>query len=85
MKIIKLISAFVCGVLACLSWQMFADCGIEPRTEEKVPTIKEIQELIGCEKIDGKLGPDTQAKWDKAVGDRHAAKWHKPETYKTGD
>jgi len=37
-----------------------------------VPTIQQIQQLIGCEKIDGKIGPETLDKWNRAVCDQYA-------------
>ncbi len=43
--------------------------------EPPLPTIVEIQERIGCEKIDGILGDETQAKWDKALCNRAAGIW----------
>lgn len=48
--------------------------------EPPLPTIMEIQERIGCEKIDGKLGDswrtsETQRKWDKYLCDQEARIW----------
>ena len=39
-----------------------------------VPTIEEIQRLVGANP-DGKLGPETKAKWDRAICDQYAAKY----------
>ncbi|KKL79514.1 hypothetical protein LCGC14_2014110 [marine sediment metagenome] len=54
-----------------------------------VPTIEKIQEMIGCEKIDGKIcnqwydpnHSETAAKWDKAICDQYGAKWSDPKMY----
>jgi hypothetical protein len=48
---------------------------LEVRSENTIPTIEQIQLLVGCEKIDGKLGPETMAKWNRAVCDQYAAKY----------
>lgn len=51
---------------------------VELETElQRIPSIEEWQERIGCEKIDGKLGPqwyksETQTKWDRAVFNQYA-------------
>ena len=34
---------------------------------EKLPNIEDMQRRLGCENIDGTLGPETQTKWDEAV------------------
>jgi len=65
-KAYKLLIAFVCGFLACFSWQMFADCGIEPQVKDKLPSLMEIQERVGA-KPDGKYGPETRDLWDRAI------------------
>ena len=74
----KLISAILFG-LSCgvFGWQFGRHCGVEPQVKDIIPTIKEIQTMVGCEKIDGKLSPDwrkseTQAKWNRAVFNQNA-------------
>ncbi|MGA2324310.1 MAG: hypothetical protein ABSG22_10725 [Sedimentisphaerales bacterium] len=47
---------------------------------ERIPTIEEIQQLIGCEKIDGKIGPETIAKWNRMVCDQYAQPYFKKQT-----
>ena len=38
-----------------------------------LPTIREVQQLIGCDAIDGQLGPETQKRWDEYLANRYAA------------
>ena len=47
------------------------------RQLERIPEIKEIQRLVGCEKIDGKLGRETQTKWDRAIFNQYASNYQK--------
>jgi len=42
-----------------------------------IPTIEDIQQLVGCEKIDGKIGPETLDKWNRAVCDQYAEPYFK--------
>tara|TARA_Y100000310_G_scaffold248176_1_gene253978 strand:- start:5 stop:274 length:270 start_codon:yes stop_codon:yes gene_type:complete len=89
MKILKLLSAFTCGIIACFTWQPFTDCGIEPRVEKTLTQkVKEIQTQIGCEKIDGLWGPETTQKFkiaaraeDEDQFSQYAVKWYKAESY----
>jgi hypothetical protein len=69
--LLKLVTAFACGFVACFCWQFFADCGVEPQVEQKIPSLAEIQKLVGA-KPDGIYGEETAAKWDKAVCDQYA-------------
>ena len=46
----------------------------------EIPTIREWQERLGCELIDGKLGPgwkssETQRLWDEIIFNQYAAKF----------
>ncbi len=82
-RFMRITVAFACGIVACLCWQFFKDCAVEPQVKNRVPTIEEIQTLIGCEKIDGKLGPawwksETQIKWEQALGNQYAANYMTP-------
>ena len=52
--------------------------------DDKLPTIEEIQRLIGCETIDGKVSPDwrhseTQKKWERALCNQFAMEYFKGE------
>ena len=44
-----------------------------------IPTVEDIQRLVGCEKIDGKIGPETLAKWDRAICDQYATQYLGPQ------
>lgn len=64
-----------CSVAITDAWQRGYEVGLA--VERPIPTIEEWQRRLGCEKIDGKLGPawldsETQAKWDKALCDQYA-------------
>ena len=78
MKLIKLIPIIAFGLFCGIfGWQFGKHCGVEVQVKDKVPTIQEIQKLVGCEKIDGKLCPnwresETQRKWDKALCAQYA-------------
>jgi len=75
MKLLKLLTAFACGFVGCLSWQFFADCGVEPQVKKQIPTIKEIQEMVGAEP-DGIIGHETLKKWDAALCNQYASQWN---------
>ena len=42
------------------------------RFENKIPTFREIQELVGA-KVDGVIGKETLRLWDEKLCDQHAA------------
>jgi len=46
----------------------------EPFRTSKVPTFKQVQVMVGAEP-DGIIGPNTIAKWDKAICNQEAGKW----------
>ena len=64
--------------VVCLKWQQWEKWEQGYRAGyNKIKTIKEFQQQIGCEKIDGKVSPDyqnseTQAKWVVAIGQQYA-------------
>ena len=83
------------SVLIGLGWlagYLTANC---PATHEQssqfnLPTIEQVQEFLGCEKIDGKLGDswrtsETQRLWDAALNaelfNGYAAKYFTKEFY----
>lgn len=79
-----LLSAIVVLVLCWMAHSLHVYCA-EHQAEtkmQKIPQIEEIQRLIGCEKIDGRLGPETQQKWDRAICDQFGVEallrqgWH---------
>lgn len=43
--------------------------GLSQQEEAPLPTIQEIQERVGAVP-DGRLGPETQEKWDRAVNNQ---------------
>lgn len=50
--------------------------GDAPAASAELLTIRRVQEIIGCEKIDGKVSPDwrqseTQKKWDAYINDQY--------------
>ncbi len=47
----------------------------QSRSDFIIPTIEEIQKWVGCEKIDGIIGPETIEKWDRALCNQAAQKW----------
>lgn len=51
------------------SWQLGYETGLKA---QKLPTIQEIQERIGCEKIDGIWGEETNRLYDQALCDQYA-------------
>ena len=71
LKLITAITAFACGVVAVFSWRFFADCGVEPQVSDRVPSLAEIQQMVGAE-ADGIYGQETREKWDKAICDQLA-------------
>jgi len=82
--ILKLLFAFACGFAGCFCWQYFRDCGIEPQVQQRIPTPKEIQELlvlkgyyIGSKGCDGVIGRDSRTAWDRAVCDQYAMEYFK--------
>ena len=48
--------------------------------EQPLPTIKEVQQRLGCEKIDGILGDETQTLWDLYECDQAARVWLNADT-----
>jgi len=61
---------------ARLGWGLHA-ARPAPVTDYPLPTIEQIQERIGA-KPDGKLGPETQKKWERFLCDKYAAEaWPK--------
>ena len=74
-----LIIAFACGVIACISWEFFTECGIEPQVGDKMPLREDIQQSlvakgydIGLKGVDGEIGKDTNAAWGKYECDQFA-------------
>ena len=66
--------ALFCGFFG---WTFGRNYGIEESLDDvlelqRIPCLMEIQEMVGCEKIDGKWGPETAEKWDKAYCDQSA-------------
>ena len=60
----------ICGLFFWFGWLCKAT---------RIPTIREFQKQIGCEKIDSKLGPqwkdsETQAKWQMAWQEQNPSK-----------
>jgi len=60
-------------MLICLfSYEIGKSCGVKKGIEDSkitinnLPSIETIQEILGV-KTDGKLGKETQIKWDEAV------------------
>ena len=47
----------------------------EAPREAPLRTIEEVQRLVGCAKIDGKLGPETQRLWDRAICNQYAKEY----------
>ena len=74
MKLKNLLIPCACGFVSCLCWNFYADAGIEPQVQRQVPSLAEIQELVGAEP-DGIYGPETKAKWDRKTFNRFAAKF----------
>jgi len=70
----RLAVAGLCGFLACFSWQIFRDCGVEPQINKQIPSLAEVQRMVGA-KSDGIYGPETREKWDRAICDQFAAEW----------
>ena len=60
--------ALFCGIFG---WQFGRHCGVEPQVETRIPTFKDVQRMVGAEP-DGIIGPETIAKWDKAVCNQYA-------------
>jgi len=55
------------------AWQIGYDAGLEAGLALRpLPTIEEIQHQIGCEKIDGIWGPETDKLYDKALCNQYA-------------
>jgi len=81
MKLLKLLTAILFGLFCGIfGWQFGRHCGVEPQIEKRIPTVKEIQRMVGAEP-DGKLckgwgcpgHSETQEKWDRAICDQYAA------------
>jgi peptidoglycan hydrolase-like protein with peptidoglycan-binding domain len=50
------------------------------RAENHIPTITELQQMLIDKghynlKIDGRLGPETMAAWEREINNQYAAKW----------
>lgn len=74
---------------ALMTWIMFAimfsttafvsyKIGLEQQNtkQQEIPTIRNMQRILGCEKIDGRLGPcwrdsETQTKWEEKIIQQH--------------
>ena len=74
MKLLKaVLFGLFCGVFG---WQFGQHYGVEPQVKERIPTVEDIQRLVGA-KVDGKLcdgwkipgHSETADKWDKAICD----------------
>ena len=75
---------FACGFyFGCQFTQSLATD--EQSGQFNLPTIEKVQEFLECKKVDGKLGPETQAKWDAALNaelfNGYAAKYFTKEFY----
>ena len=69
------IAAIISWSLGCILlgyWLNETDWSDAPAISTELPTIREVQEIIGCEEVDGKMSPDwrqseTQRKWDEFI------------------
>ena len=62
---------FVISISGWVGWQLRA-ASPQPVLKPELPTIVEVQTMVGAVP-DGKLGPETQAKWDRFICDQYAA------------
>jgi hypothetical protein len=71
-KLSKIFLVIAYGI-ACLlvGWTLNGRYGVEKQVSDHIPTIEQIQLLVGAEP-DGKLGPETISKWKLAVNDQYA-------------
>ena len=70
---ILVMSMFVCAWFgASAHWEPASLPPSLPPSSSPLPTIADIQRRIGANP-DGKLGPETQRKWDRAICDQFAA------------
>ncbi len=68
---------FLVGMILFNSFAKDGDGDKEvPLFADEIPTIVEIQTLIGCEKIDGIIGLETIEKWKLAINQQHAARYN---------
>jgi hypothetical protein len=58
-------------------WILNGKYGVEKQVKDSLPTIEEIQRRIGANP-DGRLGAETQAKWNKAICDQCAKRYFTP-------
>lgn len=61
---------FIMAISGTVGWWLKA---VQPRP---VPSIEWVQEKIGCEKIDGILGDETQRLWDRAICQQYADEYN---------
>ena len=73
-KLLWVMLALTWAAVGLMCWQLFRDCGVEPQVGERVPTVQEIQKMVGCEKIDGIIGKETLERWSEAIIKQEAAK-----------
>ena len=68
---------FISGCLLSLGFLAgwYGRVRVKENIPEPLPTIAEIQQRIGCVKIDGKLGPETQELWDKEICNQFASQY----------
>ena len=70
----KMTECVICLVLMCLL-SGYVGYLLHTTPAPAIPTIEEIQTEIGCEKIDGILGDETQRLWDLAICNQYASEW----------
>ncbi len=67
-------TTIVCLLIIAISGTVgWALRSVQPQT---LPSIEDIQKLVGCEKIDGILGDETQRLWDRAINQQYADVWN---------
>lgn len=82
MKVIRnLIIALIYSIVCLFSWQIGRMCSkreviVEPQIQDVLPTIEEIQQRVGAQP-DGKLGKETQKKWEAAINNKYANEYFK--------
>jgi hypothetical protein len=73
MNKLKQIAIAILWSVSCLfCWQIGRDCGVDREAHDKVPTIKDVQKMVGAFE-DGKFGPETEYLWNRAICNQIAA------------
>jgi hypothetical protein len=74
----KMLGMTVFGLFCVFfGWTLNGKYGVEKQVKDSLPTIEEIQRRIGANP-DGRLGSETQAKWELALCDQYAKKYFEP-------